>query len=176
LPADNAIDINDDGIVGGRVREAANPFGGNESTAFVWSREGGLDTNILPRINVGLSPKKLTGHASSINNRGDIGMVGNGIATYGIIRYANGKSDDIGHLGGMITLLTDVNDKGEAVGFSKAGRTTVRAFLYRNQTLLDIGTLGGESGAYGINNKSQVVGSSKDQLARMRGFLWEKVG
>ncbi len=172
IPGDEASDLNDDGIVVGTTKLGTDIFGRPESQAFRWSKSEGIETDLLPRVNVGLSPKKLTGHARAINRDGDIAMIGQGIAMYAIVRNANGECTDLGHLGGMVSLPYDINDKGEVVGYTKVGRTTVHAFLYRNGTLLDIGTLGLESGAHGVNNKSEVVGSSKDRMARFRGFLW----
>jgi len=173
IPAREANDINDDGIVVGLIKQGVDVFGRAESQAFRWSRRDGMETNMLPKINVGLSPKKLTGHARAINENGDIAMIGQGIAMYAILRRANGQAEDLGHLGSSVSMAYDINDRGEVVGYTKIGRTTVHGFLFRNGTMIDIGSLGGESGAHGINNKSEIVGSSRDSLARFRAFLWE---
>jgi probable HAF family extracellular repeat protein len=56
----------------------------------------------------------------------------------------------------------DINDKGQAVGWSyTAGNVARHAFLYSDGTLIDLGTLGGSnSGAGAINEKGQVIGWS----------------
>ena len=172
IAAKNAADINDGGEVVGTVADGRDMLGRSQSTAFRWNQVNGVDASILPYLNEGLSPKKLSGFATAINNRGDIAMVGSGIATYAIIKSTDGKNVDLGHFGGMISLAYDINDKGEVVGMSKVGRTTVHAFIYRNSSLVDLGSLGAESGAMGVNNKSEVVGSSKDKLGRLRAFHW----
>ena len=173
IPADEALDINDDGVVVGSIKQGRNIMGRPETKAFRWTAETGVETDLLPQVNVGLSPKDLTGHARAVNGRGDIAMIGQGIAMYAIVRDPSGECTDIGHLGGMVSLAYDINDSGDVVGYSKIDRRTVHAFLYRNGSLLDIGSLGLESGAHGINNHGEIVGSSKNRLANFRAFHWQ---
>ncbi|MGB7342962.1 MAG: hypothetical protein WBD20_02005 [Pirellulaceae bacterium] len=172
IEADEALDVNNDGEVVGSVKKGRGMFGGDRTDAFRWTANGGLETGLLPRVNVGLSPKELTGHARAINRDGDIVMMGQGIQMYALLRESTGQSLDLGHLGGLVSIPYDVNDKQEVVGYTKVGRTNVHGFLYRNGTMIDLGSLGRESGAHGVNNKSEVVGSSKDHLARFRAFRW----
>ena len=171
IPGTTAYDINDDETVVGSIQSGSRYY--RESKAFQWTSSTGVDDGIMPRLNDGLSPKKLTGHARAINNNGDIAMVGQGIAMYAILRKSSGSSLDLGHFGGMISLAYDVNDGGEVVGYSKVGRRAVAAFLYQHGKLIDLGNLGGDSGAHGINNKTEVVGSSKLRSGKFAAFLWQ---
>lgn len=174
ISADEALDINHDGVVVGLIKQGSSIFGDPKTQAFRWSEIAGIETDLLPRINVGLTPKQLTGHARAINDRGDIAMIGEGIAMYAVARDAGGDCRDLGHLGGMVSIPYDINDRGEVCGYSKIDRRTVHAFLYRGGTMLDLGSLGFESGAHSVNNAGEVVGASKDQLARMRAFHWKE--
>ena len=56
---------------------------------------------------------------------------------------------------------TDVNNRGQIVGFSTTNEGLTHAFLAENRVLKDLGTLGGQqSWAYAINDSGQIVGTS----------------
>ncbi len=68
-------------------------------------------------------------------------------------------------------------DACEVPGFSDMQNITSQAFLYDGQSLLDLGTLGGESSyAYGINDLGQVVGSFMTAQGEMHAFLYDESG
>jgi len=83
---------------------------------------------------------------------------------------------DLGTLGGTLSAATDMNDKGQIVGWSRlAGSSDNRAFIWEDGVITDLGTLGGSSSvAWGINNRGQVVGTSTLANGTARAFLWEK--
>jgi len=55
-----------------------------------------------------------------------------------------------------------INNRGDVTGFYYVSSTHYYAFLYKNGRMLDLGTLvaGGNSEAFGINDKDEVVGVS----------------
>jgi len=79
----------------------------------------------------------------------------------------------LGSLGGSYSIAYGINDAGQVVGQSRTVPGDLRAFLWQNGVMTDLGTLGGTSSsssrAYGINDAGQVVGKS-DSYA----FLWQE--
>ena len=79
---------------------------------------------------------------------------------------------DLGTLGGIASVATDVNDSGVIVGWSNNANTIKVAFVHNGTTMSDIGTpIGGTSEATGINNASRVVGF-RTLTGAHRGFQW----
>ncbi|MEW6736800.1 MAG: DUF3466 family protein [Acidobacteriota bacterium] len=73
-------------------------------------------------------------------------------------RYNSVTMRDLGTLPGTThSHGRDINDTGEVVGWAQSADGTLKAFLYRNNQMIDISN-GSVSAAYGINNTSQVVG------------------
>ena len=91
--------------------------------------------------------------------------------------WRNGVVIDLGTLGGESSVATDMNDKGQIVGWSHLGGGSAanRAFIWEDGVMTDLGTLGGSSAkAWGINKHGQVVGSSMRADGSTGAFLWEK--
>jgi len=109
--------------------------------------------------------------AFGINNRGQV--VG-AAATASWIRHAflfdDGVMTDLGTLpGGSYSDATGINNRGQVVGVASTASGETHAFLFENGAMVDLGTLhGGESGAAGINDRGQVVGTSDSHA-----FLFE---
>lgn len=122
---------------------------------------------------------------SAINERGQVAGVSRVRGVTHAFLWQNGRMRDLGAIGGELTedRALALNDKGEVVGTrvlrdgvaSQGG--TPRAFLWRNGKMLDLGTLGGEfvaSGAYGINERGQIVGISTTAGEGVaHPFLWQ---
>jgi probable HAF family extracellular repeat protein len=102
--------------------------------------------------------------------------------------WQGGVMTDLGTLGGTNSgILGDgINDSGQAVGLAE---TTVpdptnppyseyHAFLWQNETMIDLGTLGGpKSIAWAINNSGQVVGAAdvtKSISPITHAFMWQQ--
>ena len=66
-----------------------------------------------------------------------------------------------------------INDAGHVTGWSRVDSGNIHAFLYRDGTMTDLGTLGGgDSWGNAINNAGQVVGSSRTPSGNIRAFLY----
>lgn len=117
----------------------------------------------------------LPGYANSfvweltLNNNGGVGVYANnplnpnafsGDASF---LWHAGKATRLPALPGATdTLVTALNDRFEAVGFSGADGLLVHAVLWKNGKVRDLGTLPGDgySIAINLNNRDQVVGDS----------------
>jgi probable HAF family extracellular repeat protein len=78
-------------------------------------------------------------------------------------------------LGPFGNTALEINNQGQVVGLSALpGDTTFHAFLWTSETgMQDLGTLPGDvaSGAFGINDRGDVVGLSLDASGNPRAFL-----
>jgi len=140
--------------------------------------------------------------ASAINNRGQV--VGGALNTisdndsnaFNIVPFPvatqfraflwqNGAMRDLGTLGtGNNAVALLVNDRGQVAGVSltntssnsPTGNFTQDPFFWEDGKIMDIGTLGGTSGApWNMNGQGQVVGASNlagDQINH--AFLWDR--
>lgn len=75
--------------------------------------------------------------------------------------YRGRRFTDLGTLGGTESVATDINNKGQIVGYASTYGGETHAFFYDNGKMIDLGTLGGtESRANSINARGQIVGSA----------------
>ena len=81
---------------------------------------------------------------------------------------------DLGILPGMLgAQATDINGRGQVVGWNENGVGGARAFLWQDGVLRDLGSLGGGwSYAQDINENGQIVGVSATADGRFHTFLW----
>jgi probable HAF family extracellular repeat protein len=97
--------------------------------------------------------------------------------------WENGVMTDIGVLGVgsdgyEMSSAQSINNLGQVVGYSTYNlidpyiETPTHAFLWEDGEMYDIGSLGGDSYAYGINKHGQIVGMSED-LSNMHGFIYQ---
>lgn len=115
--------------------------------------------------------------AHAINNNGQIaGFRYINMATPQAAILENGQIRDIAPPG---SAAYDINDRGEAVGFSTQ-QSGSPAFRWHNGTATNLGVLRGRNlgRAYGINNQGQIVGASGGtggdfSMSSPRAFLWQ---
>jgi probable HAF family extracellular repeat protein len=75
---------------------------------------------------------------------------------------------DLGQFNGGLADARVVNEAGHVAGMGPSG-----AFLYRDGTMVDLGTLGGtQMYVRGINNSDQVVGNASTASGQARAFLY----
>jgi probable HAF family extracellular repeat protein len=126
-----------------------------------------------------LGPTGQESRAFAINDSGvvagsmSIPFVGHTDATL----WINGKATDLGLLpgeGGIFTDASGINNSNEVVGAGDNKESLERAFLWRNGTMTDIGTLGGpQASANAINNSGQVAGSAQTSTEASHGFIYQ---
>jgi probable HAF family extracellular repeat protein len=132
-----------------------------------------------------------TSAATAINDLGQVvGISGSGDVAVGrfsarhAVIWENRVPTDLGSLGGVAwNTATAINDRGVVVGFSNLAGTTppenrnYEAFIWTRETgMRSLGKLPGDSRsiANGINEKNQVVGTSRGGPYGTRAFLWEE--
>lgn len=73
-----------------------------------------------------------------------------------------------------LTVGIDINEQDQIVGWAYNG-SNFRAFLWEDGATMELGTLPGyeHSGAFGINEAGQVVGSAQASDGRTRAFVWQ---
>src|SRR5215216_3522527 len=126
--------------------------------------------------------------AAGINGSGQVvGISYTSSCSYHAFLYDEGatpKMQDLGALGADYSHATIINDSGQVVGTSfrssfagSCSTDCFRAFLYDGSAatpeMQDLGTLGGDSRAWGINGSGTVVGSSYVSGSGDHGFLKE---
>ena len=93
------------------------------------------------------------------------------------VLWTKGKVTDLGLLpgeGGIFTDASGINNSNEVVGSGDNKESMERAFLWRNGTMTDIGTLGGpQASANAINNSGQVVGFAQTSTDADHGFIYQ---
>lgn len=158
--------LNNRGEIAGASRTAT-----DETHAFVWTKQDG-------KRDLGTLPGGDWSSALSINNRGDIvGIARTADGSYHAVLWpAGGAIQDLGTLGGERSEATDINDRGQVVGFSYIpGGYETHAFVWTQQDgMRDLGTLSGGSMsmAEAINNRGEIVGVSTSADGQSLAVLW----
>jgi probable HAF family extracellular repeat protein len=119
-------------------------------------------------------------YAAAVNNRGWVVGSSNGAITAEAFIWdrRNGMRRLLENGGTLVTLTTDINDRGEVVGDMINQQT--RAFRWtRQEGMQDIGALSGNaadySGATGINRWGHIVGASQIETAGdVHAYVWSR--
>ncbi|SDJ00454.1 DUF3466 family protein [Nonomuraea jiangxiensis] len=125
--------------------------------------------------------------AKAINNQGVV--VGTRFQYQGgpvraVLWSASGRLRDLGTLGGSSdrpwsteSEAHAVNDKGQVVGTALArSGPALHGFLWEDGRMTDLGSLGGTTEATvarGINEKTQITGSSQNAAGEIHAFMWD---
>ena len=169
-----AFAMNNSGQIVGTVQTVWNGQTAHES--FLYS--DGKTTNLIPCI----PGKACESRAYDINNSGQI--AGTYYSGYGnrAFLYNNGNRTELGIIpGGTESAAYAINNNGVAAGsanlnFNPYGATPTHAVLFKNEEIIDLGTLGGNfSYARDINDSEQVIGLSTTVpgVYNYQAFLYE---
>lgn len=111
--------------------------------------------------------------ATGVNDRGDVvGRSGDHA-----VLWRNGRTVDLGTLGGSFSTAVDVNERGDVVGFSQVAGGADHAFVWRGGRLIDLSPLPGFSSSYAtaVNDRGSVVGYSTGD-GGMAAVMWRPDG
>jgi probable HAF family extracellular repeat protein len=114
--------------------------------------------------------------ASALNGSGEV--AGLCYDTQHACVWREGVTTDLGVLEGYLASAAfAINDAGDTVGNSNNANPYAwadRACLWQRGSIVDLGTLGGgQSRAWAINNRGQIVGSGTTADGKSHAFLWE---
>lgn len=110
---------------------------------------------------------ELPGSASALNNAGQIAGTNTTayVSTGGVIQ-------DLGTLGGSFSRATDINDRGQVVGWAERADHSLHPFLWDNGSMRDLGSFGGANNVV-ISDAGTVAGTGTDAAGRTHAFLWD---
>jgi probable HAF family extracellular repeat protein len=175
-PESCALWINQYGQVAGHSFTSSTPNLGTgipTQDPFLWTKHDGMTDlgNLGGTI----------GHASGINNRGQVAGDSNlvGDQTQHAFLWDKGKMQDLTP-GRNFSFAHGLNDNGDVVGgsFSADGQS-FNGFLWRHGVMTDLESVAGDgcdSFASSINSESQVVGTSFPCTGEGHAAIWENGG
>jgi probable HAF family extracellular repeat protein len=111
---------------------------------------------------------------SVTDNRGAVGRALHAIIVMSPVAAGHYQVTEIPKLGGPFLEPQAINNKGEVVGYADINANEVEhAFLYSTGTTRDLGALDGtSSGAWDVNDSTDVTGTYENASGQERGFLY----
>jgi probable HAF family extracellular repeat protein len=157
--------------------------------AFYTTAGTGTLTPLTPVANQSAGSTAIGGAGSTalaVNDAGTIvGQAAKGSVFHSFL-YTGETMYDMGTLSAnpnAASEATAINAAGDVVGYSDGGSTgDVTAYLFRNYhvsagtitgSYVDLGSLGGDSMAFGINSSDMIVGTSEDASGDDLAFLYQ---
>lgn len=132
------------------INDRGEILGGRNGEVTVW--RNGIATDLGP------------GNPVAINERGEVtwDTRGTGTTSPHAFLWRDGKTIDLGTLGGTFSIPTAISDHGQVVGYSTDGNGVQHGFVWQNGTMTQLpspkGYGGHQTRAVGINDHNQIVG------------------
>ena len=167
-PGAQASGLNARGQIVGSSDSPVDPYG----RAFLYSN--GVMTDLGTLGGPGASASGINASGQVTGSAGVPSVPECGTPNGHAFLYSNGGVLDLGTLGGGCSSTgIAINDSGQVTGQSTLnGYQANHAFLWSNGVMQDLGTLGGYSYPFGINSKSEVVGTSVAADGQNHAFLY----
>jgi probable HAF family extracellular repeat protein len=151
--------------IGGQAQITGTYPDTNGSHAFIY--DGKVFADLMPGYSSFVSGTRSINTAGSVTGGFQIRDTLHGFV------YSNGRSSDLGSLGGDYTVPTAISNAGKITGVSARADGAHHAFIYSaGSPPADLGTLDGTfSVGYALNELDQVTGESETSSGQLHAFV-----
>ena len=143
-------------------------------TGYRWNFGDGATATGVTALHTYTKPGRFRIELTVTDSKGAVDSTEHAVVSMSPVAATSYQVTEVPTLGGWYTEPRKVNNAGEVTGFSYVAATShAHAFLYRNGTIRDLGTLGGAA-SYGhdINDSGDVVGHSLTATGADRAFCY----